>query len=168
MMMNETYVEWLIEKKPSPFDNLIRIGAYALTIILFAAGLFFGVIFLIPAVISAVCCFIFLPRLNVEYEYLYLNRSLSIDIIYSKEKRKNIAVFELDKMEIFAEEGAYVLREYDNTSARVRDFSSRDPRARRFILFIREGEELQKVVLEPDQRITDAIKHLYPSKVFFK
>jgi len=166
--MNESYAEWLIEKKPSPFDNLIRTGAYALTLILFAAGLFFWIILLIPAVISAVCCYLFLPRLNVEYEYLYLNRSLSVDVIYSKEKRRNVAEFELDKMELFAREGASVLENYRDKALKVRDFSSRDPGAGRFILVIREGEELQKIILEPDQKITDAIKHLYPSKVFFK
>lgn len=166
--MNETYVEWLVEKKPSPYDNLIRIAAYTATLVFFAAGLFFSVFFLIPAAAFAAGCFFFLPRLNVEYEYLYLNRSLSVDIIYSKEKRRNIAEYDLDKMEILAEEGAPVLDNYRDQAFKIRDFSSRDLKERHFVMVIRDGKNMQKVIFEPDQRIIDAVKHLYPSKVFFK
>ena len=53
---------------------------------MFAKGVFFvGVI-----AFAGLAYFVF-PRLDIEYEYLYLDRELSIDKIMSKEKR-NLAV----------------------------------------------------------------------------
>ena len=56
----------------------------------------------LPGAGMAAACYFLLPRLEVEFEYLYLQRSLSIDSIFSKEKRKKAAEYDLDKMEIFA------------------------------------------------------------------
>ncbi len=166
--MNEVYVEWLIEKKTGSREALIRIVSYAVTIIFLVSAVAMSPLFFIPAVLAAALCYFMLPRLNVEYEYLYLNKSLTIDKIFSKEKRKNAAEFDLEKMEIYAEEGAHQLDNYKNNAAKVLDFSSGYPDRRRFILMIRDENGLKKVILEPDKRITDAIKQVYPSKVFVK
>lgn len=164
----DTYVEWLVEKKPGPANNLIRAGGYMLCGIAALGGIIISPVLFVPAVILAVCCYIFMPRLNVEYEYLYLQRSISVDRIFSKEKRQKAAEYDLDKMEIFAEEGAYQLDQYNNNSYKCVDFSSGYPGRRVFIMVIRDNEDKKKVRLEPDQRIVDAIRQLYPSKVFFK
>ena len=167
--MNDTYVEWLIERKTPGYAGIVRIGIYAFAAVFFLAGLFMMIPFLfIPGIAVAAAGYFLLPRLNVEFEYLYLQRSLSIDRIFSKEKRKKAAEYDLDKMEIFAEEGAWQLDQYKNMTLKTLDFTSGYPDRRRFVMVIREGGEGLKVLLEPDQKIVDAIKQIYPSKVFVK
>lgn len=164
----DTYVEWLIERKNGAFDNLIRIGGYALTALFMFGGIFLNPLLFLPAVMLGVCCYFLFPMLNVEYEYLYLDRSITIDKIFSREKRKKADEFDLNKMEIYAEEGAPQLDQYKNLNARILDYSSRYPDRKRFIMVIRDEDSVKKVILEPDEKITEAIKILYPSKVFFK
>lgn len=167
--MNDTYVEWLIERKTPGYAGIVRIGIYAFAAVFFLAGLFMMIPFLfIPGIAVAAAGYFLLPRLNVEFEYLYLQRSLSIDRIFSKEKRKKAAEYDLDKMEIFAEEGARQFDQYKNMTLKTLDFTSGYPDRRRFVMVIREGGEGLKVLLEPDQKIVDAIKQIYPSKVFVK
>lgn len=163
--MNDIYIEWLVERKPNPMAGVIRIAAYIFTGVFAVAGLLIAPPFLIIAVAMGILDYIFLPRLNVEYEYLYMQRSLTIDSIFSKEKRKNAAEYDLDKMEVFAEEGSDKLSAYKNRDLVTRDFSSGYPDRKRYVMIVSSGKELEKVILEPDQRIVDAVKAVYPSKV---
>ncbi|MBQ7724910.1 MAG: hypothetical protein IJT63_04790 [Lachnospiraceae bacterium] len=163
--MNDIYIEWLVERKPNPMAGVIRVAAYILTGFFAATGFFIAFPLLILAAAMVVVDYIFLPKLNVEYEYLYMQRSLTIDSIFSKEKRKNAAEYDLDKMEIFAAEGADRLSEYKNRNLRTRDFSSGYPDRKRYVMIINSGKEMEKVILEPDERIVDAVKAVYPSKV---
>ena len=167
--MNDTYVEWLIERKTPGYAGILRIGAYALTALFVLLALFLGMpLLFLPGAGMAAACYFLLPRLEVEFEYLYLQRSLSIDSIFSKEKRKKAAEYDLDKMEIFAEEGAWQLDQYKNMALKTVDFTSGYPDRRRFVMVIREGGDGFKVLLEQDQNIVDAVKQIYPSKVFVK
>ncbi|MCR4589884.1 MAG: DUF6106 family protein [Lachnospiraceae bacterium] len=163
--MNDTYVEWLIEKKTGAADSLIRIGAYALIIILAGAGMFVSPVFFVPAVAGGVLSYFFLPRLNVEYEYLFLQGELTIDCIYSKSVRKNAAEYSLDKMEFFAPEGSPEIENRSGNVKSVRDFSSGYKDRKRYIMIINTEQSREKVILEPDERIIDNMKMLYPSKV---
>ena len=163
--MNDIYIEWLVERKPNPMAGVIRITAYIFTGVFAVAGLLMALPLLVLAVVMGILDYIFLPRLNVEYEYLYMQRSLTIDSIFSKEKRKNAAEYDLDKMEIFAVEGADRLSEYKNRNLRTRDFSSGYPDRKRYVMIINSGKEMEKVILEPDERIVDAVKAVYPSNV---
>ncbi len=166
--MNDIYVEWLIERKSGSMGAVLRIGAYILTGIFVLMGIFLLTPFFIPAGLMIAVDIFLLPMLNVEFEYLYMQRNLTIDKIYSKEKRKKAAEYDLDKMDIFAEEGARQLDNYKNMQLKTKDFTSGYPDRRRFVMVIHDGEERERVLLEPDEKIVDAVKLIYPSKVFFK
>ena len=119
--MNETYVEHLIERRSGTREGVIRIGVYLLTLLSFGAGIFLSPLFFLFAIGGGALCYFFLPTLDLEYEYLYLSKSLTIDKIYSKEKRKTAEEFDLEKMEIYAEEGAWQLDRYKDLNCRVLD-----------------------------------------------
>ena len=114
--MDDLYVECLVAKKPLPAETLIKgiaWGAAALCLLLGVVN----ILFMIPFVLIAAADFLLLPRLSVEYEYLYVSKSLQIDRIYSKQNRKKAVEYDLEQMEIFAEEGAWQLDEFKNMSS---------------------------------------------------
>ena len=164
----DTYVEWLVEKKPNPLNTVIRIACYTLTGVFFLAGLFIFAPLFAGGILMLAADFILLPMLDVEYEYLFLQRSLTIDRIYSKEKRKKAAEYELDKMEFFAEEGTDEFLRYKDTAEKKADFTSGYEDRRRFVLIVHDENAIIRVLLEPDDKTVEAIKQLYPSKVFIK
>lgn len=162
--MNDIYVEWLVERKPNPLGGVIKAGCYALTVLFFLAGIFILMPLSILGLAMLAVDYFLLPYLSVEYEYLYMQRSLSIDSIFSKEKRKNTAEFDLDKMELLAAEGSPALDSYKNIQGKTRDFSSGYTDRKRYIMVYQGNSGAEKVILEPDQKILDAVKMIYPSK----
>ena len=154
--MNDSYVEWMIARKTKPTDILIKGVAIGLTAVLFLLGLVIFPLFVV-AIVAAVLCYFFLPNLSIEYEYLYVSKELQVDKIMSKTKRKTVANYTLDKMEIFAKEGVYQLDEFKNRQMTTKDFTSGDKDA---------GKESARVYLEPNDAIITAIRNQFPRKVF--
>lgn len=162
--MNDTYVEWIVARKSKPTDILIKGVSIGATVVLLVIGLM-SLPFLVAGVIAGVLCYLFLPNLDLEYEYLYIDKTIQIDKIMSKQKRKRVAEYELDKMEIFAQEKAYQLDEYKNRKMTVRDYSSGDESHSRYIMILNDGET-KKLILEPNEEMVKSIKNMYPRKVF--
>ena len=166
--MNDTYVECLVARKPKPYETLLKGLSWGFTVLFVLAALFFLPVLFIGAVIMLLVDFFLLPRLSVEYEYLYVSKSIEIDSIYSREKRRKTAEYDLEQMEIFAEEGAYQLDEYKNMKTADRDYTSREDGIKAWVLIVRSGQEVERVRLEPNEEMVKAVRSVYPRKVFGK
>jgi hypothetical protein len=161
--MNDSFVEYIVARKAKPTDSLIKGGSILITVVLILVGLMIPFV-LIAGIIGGVLCYFLLPNLNVEYEYLYMNKELQIDKICSKQKRTTIANYELDKMEIFAPVGAYQLDGYKNRKMSVKDYSSGDLKAKRYQMIINENET-SCIYLEPNDVMIHHMKNQFPRKV---
>ena len=166
--MEDFYVECLVARKQRPTDALIRGVVIGLTVLMGLAGLLLYPVFLLGTLAGLACIYFFLPYLSVEYEYLYISKTIQIDKILSKEKRKKVAEYDLEQMEIFAEEGAWQLDGYKNRKMTERDFSSGMAEASRWIMVAHNGNEAEKVVLEPNDAMIKAVYGAFPSKTFRK
>ena len=164
--MDDIYVECLVGKKPKTSETMLKGAAYGATALFLILGLIMNPLFLAGFVIMLVIDFIAIPRLSVEYEYLYVARSLQIDSIYSKQKRKKNVEYDLDRMEILAAEGAWQLDEYKNMQTVNRDFTSGEEGIKPWILIAHNGQTIDRVRLEPDEEMIKAIRSVYPRKVF--
>ena len=163
--MDDLYVECLVAKKPKAYETIVKGVAWGVTALFLIAGLF-NLLLIIGFGIMLFVDFLVLPRLSVEYEYLYVSKTLQVDSIYSKEKRKKNVEYDLEQMELFAEEGAWQLDEYKNMQTVNRDFTSGDEGVRPWILIAHHGQSIDRVKLEPNEEMIKAIKAVYPRKVF--
>ncbi len=164
--MDDLYVECLVERKSGPIQPLLKGGAYGLAVVSFLAAIIISPLFFVLTAVMVFCIWLALPALDVEYEYLYVSKSLTIDKILSKEKRKNAAEYDLEKMEIFAEDGAAQLDRYKNLQATVRDFTSHYENRPMWVLVVRNENNVEKVLLEPDEKLIHAMKSHFPHKTF--
>ena len=114
-----------------------------------------------PIVIAAVVFLI--RRLDVEYEYLYVNGDLDIDKIMHKAKRKRIFSTNIDNMELLAPEGNEGINQFRN--AKVVDYSSGSADARRYVLVVADNGQVTKLVFEPNDDIIEGIFLMAPRKV---
>lgn len=165
--MSDLYQEILISRETPFINKIAKVAAYVVTaFFLFTGFLFMNIIFLIAGAAMAVCCYIFLPRLDVEYEYLYVNGELDVDAIYSKQKRKRIASYDMAELEILAPSTSHALDSYLNQQgAKVRDFTSRDPQAQSYTLvFSKEGKR-DIIKVELNDTILGDIRRIAPRKV---
>lgn len=167
-MNNDTYVEWLVKRKNTASGMILKGACIGLTVASVLGMFVLGTVSLILAFIfGGLTCFVF-GRTQVEYEYLYLDREISVDKIMGQSKRKRVAKFQLEKMEIFAPYRSHQLDSYRNRGLKVEDYSSRvekQPDERYIMVYSDEGNT-KLVVFEPNDVMVKAIKTVAPRKVF--
>ncbi|MBQ8007566.1 MAG: hypothetical protein IJ526_01110 [Lachnospiraceae bacterium] len=164
--MNDTYVEVMVARKKNPIVGIGRTACYVLSVIFFLLGIVSsGVLIVIAAALAAVAYFVF-PRLDIEYEYLYIDREISIDKIMSKEKRKNVYTVDLNKMECIAPVNSHELDSYKARNLKVYDFTSLEEDAKVYSIVYETGREGTVLVnFEPNEEMLRAIKNVFPRKI---
>ena len=88
--MSDLYSELLVKKKQTAKDMVVKYGLIVLTVIMAIGGLLVNGLLLVPAVALGVACYFVIPKTDLEYEYLFVNGELDIDMIMSKSKRKSL------------------------------------------------------------------------------
>ncbi len=164
--MNDTYVELLIKKpeqKTAAWLYRIIIGLGA---VLFFIGFFrhfmFSVAGIVVLGIGLVCYLIISP--SIEYEYLYLDKELSVDKIINQSRRKKVAAYDITTMEIMAPKGSHRLDSYGNL--KVRDFSSERSEGNAFELVVEGDNGKERIIIDTNENLVKAIKMTVPRCVF--
>ena len=111
--MNETYVEWMVKRKAPTYMVILRFVLIILTVFFVMAGLIFVPAMLIGIAFGVAAYFVNLNT-NLEYEYLYVDKELTVDKVMAKSRRKRVAVFDVGKMEILAPVKSWHLDNYKN------------------------------------------------------
>ena len=167
MSFEGNYVECLVPSKASPLIAVLKYICFALAVFLLAASVLTpiglpGLIFFIGA-----CVGYYFLKLNadIEYEYQYCDKEITVDKVLNKSSRKHICNYSVEKIEVFAPSKSYHLDEFKNRTLKENDFSSKsgaqpDPT----YTFIYDGKE--KIIIEPSQEFIQAIKNVAPRKVF--
>ncbi len=165
-MMSETYVECLVKKKTSAGMLFLRMLTILMAVVFLFAGfcLFIWPAMLIGLAMAAAAYFVYMNS-DLEYEYLYLDKELTIDKVMAKTKRKNVTKYEIESMEIFAPVKSWHLDEYKNRTVKTLDYSSgvENQPDRRYAMYYDGGI---KVILEPSMDMVKAMKNIAPRKVF--
>ena len=162
--MNESYVECLVARRPSGGMKALKVLLIVVTVI----GILGGMIafpLLIVAVAAAVGAYFASLYSSLEYEYLYVDKEISVDKILNKTKRKKAEKFELDRMEIFAPVNSWHLDNYKNRQFKTTDYSSGvagQPDRRYAMIYNCE----RKILFEPNQEMVKAMQAVAPRKVF--
>ena len=167
MVSDNSYVECLVESKASPLVKGLSILSLVLAVIFFLSSLFaIGMVGLILCVLAGVAYYFLSLNANIEFEYQYCDREITVDKILNKSRRKNVGKYEVDKLEILAPSRSYHLDEYKNKSYKNLDYSARekDRKPDPTYTFIYDGKE--RVVFEPTAEFVTAVKSVAPRKVF--
>ena len=164
--MSDTYVECLISRKPNTMMNVLKIFLIVLAsaaVLLGFMGLPFGILAGLVLGLLAWVCSLFV---YTEYEYLYLDKEISVDRIRNQSKRKRVAAFEVDRIEIIAPLKSHELDSYNRRTVKELDYSDgyeKQPEERYCMFY--NGE--QKVIFSPSEELLKAVKTVAPRKVFF-
>lgn len=162
-MVSETYVECLVARKPSFVIRVLKAVLIMLTAFFVLVGVAFIPGFLL-AIATGVGAYFSHMNADVEYEYLYLDKEISIDKVMAKSKRKRVAVYDVERMEILAPVKSYHLDSYKNRELKTVDYSSGLNDDNRTYMMVYEGSV--KILLEPSAEMVKAIRMVAPRKVF--
>lgn len=97
-----------------------------------------------------------IPKFREEYEYYLLNYTLEITLIQNKENRRDITEFDIRKAELVAPADSPKLTEFHPT--KILDCSSGIKGSKSYAIIIYLEEELHKILIEPDEKMTEQMK----------
>lgn len=163
--MSDTYVECLVKAKASGMGKFLKVLLIVLAIFFGLSTLLFGLVSFVLAVAAGVGAYFVNLFTDLEYEYLYLDKEISVDKVMAKSKRKRVATYTLDRMEIFAPVKSYHLDNYRNRNVKVKDYSIGEELQPdlRYAMFYEGGE---KILFSPSEELVKAMKNAAPRKVF--
>ena len=124
-----------------------------------------NVIILLLAVATGVGAYFVNMYTDLEYEYLYLDKELTIDKVMAKTKRKRVTVYQLDRLEILAPIKSYHLDNYKNRTVKEKDYSIgyEEKPDLRYAMYYEGGE---KLILSPSPEMIKVMRNAAPRKVF--
>lgn len=163
--MGEMYVECLVKGRKNSKALALRTVFIIATIIFVVTAILYTPYLFILVVFSAFGIYMSNQYVNVEYEYLYLDKELTIDVIYNQNKRKKIATYLIERMEVFAPIKSYHLDNFGKVDPKAKDYSIgyEDQPDLRYVMFF-EGRE--QIILSPNEELIKAMKLTAPRKVF--
>ena len=163
--MSESYVEFLVKHKTPTVKVFLRIFFTVLTVLFVLLFFIVGIPAIIMAMVSGVLSYFMSLECNVEYEYLYVDREISIDKISGQKRRKTIEKLNTEKIEILAPVKSWHLDEYKNRELKQKDYSigyEAQPDQRYVLIYNNEA----RVLLSPNSAFVAAVKSVAPRKVF--
>ncbi|QDW73741.1 hypothetical protein FND36_06650 [Lachnospiraceae bacterium KGMB03038] len=160
--MSDYYTEQLIKKQTTMKDICIKALLVSLAIVSVLVIFLFPLGIIVPVAVIAGVVFLF-RRLDVEYEYLYVNGDLDIDKIMHKAKRKRIFSMNVNDLEVLAPADSGDLRQYQR--AKTYDYTSGSGQGRIYALVVTERGQTKKILFEPNDTIIEGFYLLAPRKV---
>lgn len=164
--MRDEIVEQLIKCKPAIGLTVLKYVSYvlcALGIVFFLIG--GGIIGLLLAVIFGVAGYYAGVYSQVEYEYVYCDKELDIDVIYSQSKRKTLVSLDLGKMEALVRVEGTKMSEYSRRECKTTSYTTND-KANMDKVYALFYDGNLKVLFEPNEKLLGAISYVAPRKVF--
>lgn len=162
--MNQLYAEAGAKKK----DTTATMGLRLLLIMGIVIGvicMFLGGLFSIVGMVLIVLTVFLFPRLNVEYEYVFVDGQLDFDKIIGKAKRKTLLRIDLEQAEIIAPMNSHSLDGYTYVASEKKDFSSGNKDSKPYVIVANvEGKKL-RIIFEPSEKMVTMMKQKSPRKV---
>lgn len=147
-------------------DTVKKAVLIAATTVCFVAGIIISPVFLLAGMVLAVISYFVLPRLDLEYEYLYVNGELDIDKIMSKQKRKKCGSYDMNMLEILAPTNSHALDSFRKKQGiKVKDYTSCNANVPSYTLIFNMDQGQEMVKLELDDAIIADIRRIAPRKV---
>lgn len=163
--MNDFYSEHLVKKRREAKDLAVKVIMIVLTVfcVLFSGAMPLGIV--LSALLIAADVFVF-RMLDIEYEYMYLNGELDIDMIMHKERRKKMCTVNLKDAELVAPSKSPEMMMHKSVPAL--DYSSKMPNAETYEILVNAGGNRKRIIFEPKYEVIEDMWMRAPRKVIRK
>jgi hypothetical protein len=162
--MNQLYAEAGVKRK----DDMTSMGIRALLVIGIVVGILLmllGGVFGIAGVVMVVILIYLFPKLNVEYEYVFVDGQLDFDRITGKAKRKTLLRVDMEQVEVVAPEGSHALDGFTYVQYEKKDFTSRDKASKPYVIIASVDEKKYRISFEPSEKMITMMKQKSPRKI---
>ena len=168
--MNDVFKEQIVKRKKSGKDTAKKFGLIAALFIIFFVTLVLVQAFaFIITVVAGFGAFWLMGMLNIEYEYVFTNGELDIDIIYNQNKRKRLYTGTVKDFDVMAHvDDKNHVRDFDGANE-TKDYSSGVTTNDTYAFLTSYKGKRLKIIFEPNEMMIKAIASvLTPRKLFKK
>ena len=167
MTMDTGCIEVVVGRRTSPFTRILRGLSIAGTALCILFAVRISLFLILGAVIFGILIWYFTQDINVDYEYVYVEKEIRIAKIINKEKRKELASYPLDDMEIIAPFASHRLDGY-RERVKMIDYTSGREEDRNIRYGLVTGGQMLLLDLDEEYgaEILKQIRFFAPRKVF--
>jgi len=157
--MGDVFKEQIVKRQQTGKDTLKRIGLFIAAILIFLiAQAIIPPIAVILGTAALLGAFFLGSFLKAEYEYVFTNGELDIDIIYNRSRRKRAFSCTMNKVEVMAHvEDKNHIGEF-HRAQETRDYSSGVVGPDTYAFLINHGGKYLKIIIEPNEKMMAAIR----------
>lgn len=164
--MDGLYAEARAKKKETAKDKLLKFSTWGGMIFCFLVGFLYAkMILMLVGLILMGFGFYLLPKLNVEWEYVFCDGQLDFDRISGGAKRKTMLRVDFEHLVVVAPKNSHALDGYRHNGVAVKDFTSLDEGKNVYGMVITGGEQNQLIFFEPSEKMLAAMKQKAPRKI---
>jgi len=157
--MGDIFKEQIVKRKQTGKDTLKRAGIIIGVLVIFIVALNFVPGFApIIGTAGVVGAFFLSSFLKVEYEYVFTNGELDIDIIYNRSRRKRVFSCNMRSAEIMAHVEDTMHTGAFHGAQETRDYSSGVNGPDTYAFLITHGGKNTKVIIEPNEKMMAAFR----------
>lgn len=163
----DMFIEKIVRRRKGPVDFMLMF-----LIIIGTIGLSFLTLVYIPGLSTIIIialfylAYIFLSKLNVEYEYAVTNGDLDIDKIINQKKRKRMFSGNCKEFEVVAKVNSSQYTREIQECKNVKDFSSHSKTAEVWFISMRNEGKHTVVLFEPLPQMIENFRIFIPRKIF--
>ena len=165
--MNDSYKELLVKRERGIQGTIMRIVCVVPTVLLAFLMLSGNMIIFLAVVALGVFDYFVFQWTDVEFEYLYLDKEITVDKVMAKTRRKRAAVLDVNKIEMMAPQNSSQLTYYKNRQVKTTDLSAgHDLPGQKLYMVYYEGNECY--LLNLDEEFAKTVKAVTPRKVYME
>jgi len=166
--MGDVFKEQIIKRKPTIKDMIFRtLIVVAAVIIAIVALIMLQSIGVIVAFGAAFGAFYAMSFFNVEYEYIFTNGDLDIDVIYNRARRKRLISVNVKKFDLMCHvEDKMRIGEFASAEVKL-DYSSGTLNENTYAFLTVHNSKRTKVVIEPNDKMLKAISGVMSRQKLF-
>lgn len=164
--MTDSFKEFLIEQTQTATNKVLAILCIALGVVALGGMFFVHWVFLIvAAALGLVSYLIYFRKMTVEYEYNYMDKEMSVDVIYNQSSRKRVESIDFNKAEVIALAAGDAIKDYNNRNLTVSDYSTKEADTDEIKTYAIVYEGGRKILVSFNEEILGEIYRAMPSKV---
>ena len=168
--MGDIFKEQIVKRKPTTGDMVKKIGLAAAVLVIFiVSSPYLGQFAIFITFAAGFGAYILMGRLNVEYEYIFTNGDLDIDIIYNRTQRKRLFTGRVSDFEVMAHVTDNNHAGDFSSAVETKDYSSGVVSDITYAFLTFYKNKRTKIIFEPNEMMMKAISSaLTPRKLFKK
>ncbi len=168
-MYSSRIVEQVI-RKPKAMTGALRRTMILFAVIFVALGIMISQGFMLPGFLLVLLYFGYDILSQREYEYVLEGTRLEIYVILGKRYRRTAHILELKDLEAVAPNRHERVAAYRKGEGSIRlpkyDYTSYEENTPYYTMIITEDREKRKLLLDLNEEMLQAMKKMYPDKVF--